>query len=290
MIRTCHPFRTAPALASVLLLAACCTARAADEGEAPPPLKFHAAPQGMLTHWLVAPPADGPVAKLDTPPAEARLGDPAPGGEWTLLVSRSGEINLKPLLRSASKGHVWCTLRINSLTGGRRRLTVAGFSGICAFLGGAKVLDKPAPEVPKADQASARIELPKGESLLQVAVDIRWGHCRFVVQLAEEDGKMGAAGDDLLLRVAPGAKDVPDTGELLARSVSFLPQKYFIEAGQPVKFGIGLESGWPLGVGRIKPVVRGPDGQAYALGRNLVPKAPDELNAAPWIFELPLNS
>lgn len=287
MIRTCHPFRTAPALASVLLLAACCTARAADEGEAPPPLKFHAAPQGMLTHWLVAPPADGPVAKLDTPPAEARLGDPAPGGEWTLLVSRSGEINLKPLLRIASKGHVWCTLRVNSLTGGRRRLTVAGFSGIRAFLGGAKVIDKPAPEVPRADQAGARIELPKGESLLQVAVDIRWGHCRFVVQLAEEDGKMGAAGDDLLLRVAPGAKDVPDTGELLARSVSFLPQKYFIEAGQPVKFGIGLESAWPLGVGRIKPVVRGPDGQAYALGRNLVPKAPDELNAAPWIFELP---
>ncbi|MCK6473843.1 MAG: prolyl oligopeptidase family serine peptidase [Planctomycetes bacterium] len=285
MIRSLPVIRAAILLAAFLL--ACAPAARSGEEGAPPPLKFHAAPQGMLTHWLVAPPGAEAVAKLDGPPAEARLGDPAPGGEWTLHVSRSGEINLKPLLGGAPKGHVWCTLRVNSLTGGRRRLTVMGFSGIRAFLGGAKVLDKPAPEVPKADQGSARIELQKGETLLQVAVGIRWGHCRFLVQIAEEDGKKAAPGDDLLLRVAPGAKNVPDAGELLARSISFLPQKYFIEAGQPAKFGVGLESGWPLGVGRIKPVVRGPDGHAYALGRNLVPKAPDELNAAPWIFELP---
>lgn len=286
MTRNLPVFRAAPVLAA-LLLACVPAARAAEEGGGPPPLKFHAAPQGMLTHWLVAPPGNEPVAKLEAPPAEPRLGDPAPGGEWTLHVSRSREINLKPLLGGATKGHVWCTLRINSLAGGRRRLTVAGFSGIRAFLGGAKVLDKPAPEAPKADQDSVRIDLQKGETLLQVAVGIRWGHCRFLVQLAEEDGKKAAAGDDLLLRVAPGAKDVPDAGELLARSISFLPQKYFIESGQPVKFGVGLESGWPLGVGRFKPVVRGAGGQAFALGRNLVPKAPDELNAAPWIFELP---
>ena len=253
----------------------------------PPILEACPNSQGVLSHWLAAPAVKTDCAVLTEAPRGAREGQPAPsGGVWELLSSETVFVDLRHAQNSLRSGTVWCSVRVKSLAGGKRILTGYSYGPLKAFLAGRQVFHKLAATGERPDLSRSEVELPKGESEIAVAVGMRWG-CSFALTLTAANGVKPAAGDTLILPLAP--ERVPDPGAVLVQSMSLLAQNQslFVSEGSPVQLELALRGGWPAGVGAVTPRFLGPDGEELAGA--FPAQAPDEVHAKPWraVFQAP---
>lgn len=231
-----------------------------------PALEAEPSPDGLLTWWLYS-----PVQKerLDAakPPLDAREGAAVPGanGAWAVHVAPFRFVDLKPVL-TATTGTIWASARIESATGGKRRLRGATYCALRVFRDGQQVLNKPEPATPAMDDAEAEIELPKGACELTVGVSPRSGFCGFQLNLYERVGPNGqpirAIGDRILLPAAAGK--TPDTAGAALRALSFGAQEIFVQPGQKVTLLAGFFGSPPAGLEPLSARLLGPDGQPAA--------------------------
>ncbi|MBE7465127.1 MAG: prolyl oligopeptidase family serine peptidase [Planctomycetes bacterium] len=273
-------------VANCLLHIAWLASAALAAGEDPQPngLSFGLATDGSLTAWYVSPPQTGTLATVAAPPDGAGSGSSAAPAGWSRHVSPAKFVNLRGCLGKSRRGYLWAYARVNGGDGGRRRMATLSYCAVKAFVDGRLVLDKPEPGAPQADGKDAEFELPAGESTVAVAVQVRFGYCGFQLALVRGDADKPHPTDRLVLREPGGA--APDRAAVFAEALTFEPQRWLTSEGQPLECVIGLQGGWPLGVGTLAPTLRAPEhGETQG---TLPPRAPDELERQPWSAKLKL--
>ena len=249
---------------------------AAQAGESlAPALEAEPSSEGLLTWWLYAPVQKEAAAK---PPLGAREGEPVPGtdGKWALHISPRNFVDFKPLLHGVG-GTLWAAARIESQSGGKRRLRGGTYCSLKVYRDGQLVLDKPQPFAAYADEADAEIELPKGLCELTVAAATRQGFCGFYLYLAEGRDQGGlprrAPGDKIVVPTAAGkAPDVPGAA---LRALSFSSSELFLQPGGTVSLGAGMFGSVPCGLGPLGGRLLAPDGKA--MGAAFPPRPAAEL-------------
>jgi dienelactone hydrolase len=233
----------------------------AGEPEAVPSLKCEPGSDGTITWWLISPFQKEPV-DTSKPPLNAREGETIPGtsDKWSLAITDRHSVQLR--CPPFGNGIVWASARINSLSGGKRRLQAAGIGSLKVFLDGHCVADKPAPGLPQADQADVEIDLPKGISELSVAAGQRPGfYTQFLVLLTQAGVRPSkpAPGDVVELPVAQGKE--PDAGAALLSSIVLVPKEaFFVEGGDKVEVLAGMQGSTLAGLGQLAARLIGPDG------------------------------
>lgn len=196
-------------------------------------------------------------------PLNAREGAPVAGGSgnWSLLVTPLRFVDFKPHLQATS-GFVWASARINSQSGGARKLFTSTYCAVRVFIDGKLVLDKPQPNGYFADNAEAAVTLPKGMCEISVAVGIRSGYSGFQLNLTEPGAKgaqlRGVAGDRLLIPTASGK--APDTASAAMQSLALAARDVFIKPGDKVTIVAGAGGSAPVGTGPLSARFIGPGG------------------------------
>ena len=272
---------------------------AAQAGESlAPALQAEPSSDGVLTWWLYAPVLKEAAAK---PPLGAREGEPVPdtAGTWALHIAPNRFVDFKPLLRGAT-GTLWAAARIESQSGGKRRLRGGTYCSLKVYRDGQLVLDKPQPFTPYADEVQAEIELPKGLCEITVAVGTRQGFCGFYLDLTEPRAQAGAPprpnpeqaadpkadplpvqnaaprrvpGDKIVIPTAAGK--IPDPSDAALRALTFAPSETFVQPGDMVTLGAGLFGSVPCGLGPLSGRFLAPDGKV--IGNALPPRPAAEL-------------
>lgn len=260
-----------PACVLAALLA---MATAAGEALAPT-LEAEPSAEGWVTWWLYSPVQKDAAADAKPPPG-AREGDAVPGaaGKWALHIAPGRFVDFRPLLAGHS-GTLWASARIDSQTGGKRRLKGGTYCALRVYNDGQLVLNKPQPVAPYPDEAQAEIELPKGPSELTVAVNTRQGFCGFQLSLAASRDQGGqaqkVAGDRIIVPTATGKE--PDAAAAALRAITFGASAMFAQPGDNVALAAGMGGSIPLGLGPLSGRILGPDGKPVRGTSPLLPPA-----------------
>ena len=248
---------------SVVIVALTSGCFAADDADAlAPVLKGEPSADGLITWWLTAPLSKQPFDKL-TAPTNVREGDAAAGtdGKWSLFISPSRSVNFRNYAPNA--GVVVAYARIESLTGGPRRIAAASCGAVKVFLNGQCCLDKAQPLSPVTDQGEAAIDLPKGVSELCVATRLREGYIttfQFAIKQAASNGAKPAAGDIIVI---PTVKDKePDVNAALLTAMTFTTKESFVRPGDKVSVAAYILGSVPWNLGQLTPAFSDPDGNA----------------------------
>ncbi|MCZ7648476.1 MAG: prolyl oligopeptidase family serine peptidase [Planctomycetota bacterium] len=277
-MRRVDPLSAGRALLAALALACC--ARAARGAEEPKPLEFLLAADGSLTAWYVAPPAAGELAQAAAVPPSLDGANHAGAfpETWARHVSASRFVSFRDRLNQARRGLVWAATRVHSPEGGKRRLFLSTYCGSKVFLDGKLLLDKPEPRAAQADEKQLEFELPAGVSTFAVATEIRYGYCGFQLALTKGESDVPHALDRVLLRDSAAP---PSLAAVLPEVFVFEPQRWLVPEGRALEVVVGVEAGWPAGLGELTPKLRGPEGFEVD-DKHLVPRPIDQLAKAPW--------
>ena len=278
------PLRTVRCLTIAGCLLALCAAAADAPQPWQPAIEAEPAGDGGLTWWLCSPTLK--EADIAKPPKDARQGQPLAEGSphaWSLHISPLPFVDLKPLL-TARGGSVWAAARVNSLTGGPRRLRGYSYCGLRVFRDGELVLDKPQPAAPFADELEAKIEFPKGVCELVVCVTVRSGFCGFqlsVTEAALKGGSRPAAGDRLLVPTTPGQE--ADCSAAALAALRFESKDMFVNPQQTIGVAAAMHGSQPVGLGPLTPRFVDPNGKEF--GKPMPARTAAELARSPWHAE-----
>ncbi|MCY3023112.1 MAG: alpha/beta fold hydrolase [Planctomycetota bacterium] len=239
------------------------TTRTQAAADVAPVLEAEPSSEGLLTWWLYTP-VRKEVLETAKPPLGAREGEAVPGttGKWAVHIGAGRFVDFRQLL-TGSSGALWASARIDSQSGGMRRLRGGTYCALRVYVDGKLVLDKPQPLAPYLDEVEAQIELPKGLCEVSVGVSIRQGYCGFQLSLSEGRDRGGqprkVAGDRILVPTATG--QTPDITAVAMRAISFGSTETFVTPGDKVTLVAGLMGSIPAGLAPLSGRFLGPDGK-----------------------------
>jgi dienelactone hydrolase len=246
---------------SICILAFASLSFAADDADAfAPVLKGEPSVDGLITWWLMSPLSKQAIDKVAAP-TNVREGDPAAGtdGKWSLYISPTRSVSFRNFAPNA--GVVFAYARINSLTGGTRRIAVASCGAVKVFLNGQCCLDKAQPLTPVTDQGEAAIELPKGMSELCVVTSLREGYItnfQFAIKQATLNGLKPATGDIIVIPTVQGKE--PDVNAALLTAMTFTTKEAFVRPGDKIMVAAYILGSVPWNLGQLTPAFADQDG------------------------------
>jgi len=230
-----------------------------------PALQAQPSFDGLISWWLVS-----PLQKENLQTAKAPIGarenEEVAGakGKWQLLIAPAFPvrfIDLRPF--SGGSGTVWASVRVNSLTGGKRRVRLGSYCALKLFVDGKPALSKDQPMALRSDEQDGEIDLPKGLSELTVGVSPRSGSAGFFVFLTEGVGAggkpMAAAGDRLVVPTVAGKP--ADSAAAFTQALTFISREMFVNPGQQVTFLAGMTGSVPTDLGPLSAQLVGADGK-----------------------------